>query len=291
MKTMAYETINVTKITPKIGAEISGVDISSELTDQQFDEIHRAFLENQVVVFRNQKLSVDQHKAFGKRFGDLHIHPASPNKIEGHPEILVIKADENSKIVAGEGWHSDVSCDLCPPLGSLLYMHQTPASGGGDTLFLSGYAAYDKLSEPMKNFLSQLTAVHDGDHVYRGRYGLNDNNKTYPSAEHPVIRTHPETLRPTIFVNRGFTTHIPQLSSIESKRLLEMLYDYQEDENFQCRIKWEPNTLVFWDNRCVQHRAMWDYFPNRRYAHRVTVVGDRPYFKRQDEIVHANAAE
>lgn len=276
---MDYQSIKLRTLTPTIGAEISGVDLGGEIGNQQFQEIHDALLNHQVIFFRDQQLTPEQHKDFGRRFGRLHIHPASNNVLENHPEILIIKADAKSKRVAGEVWHSDVSCDPEPPLGSILYMHQPAENGGGDTMFANMYAAYEKLSDPMKRFLAGLTAVHDGEHVYRGRYGMTDTGKTFPRSEHPIVRTHPETGRQALFVNRGFTTHIPQLNRNESDALLAMLYDHAETPEFQCRFKWEKNSIAFWDNRAVMHHAMWDYFPFSRYAHRVTISGDRPFYR------------
>jgi len=276
---MGYQSIDVRTLTPSIGAEIFGIDLGGEISNQQFQEIHDAFLKHVVIFFRDQKLTPDQHKAFGRRFGKLHIHPASPGKIEGHPEILVIKADANSKHVAGEGWHSDVSCDLEPPLGSILYMHQPPENGGGDTMFANMYVAYEKLSETMKRIVESLTAVHDGEHVYRGRYGINDAGKVFPRAEHPMVRTHPETGRKALFVNRGFTTHIKGMHRNESDALLNMLYEHAETPEYQCRFKWQAGSVAFWDNRAAMHHAMWDYFPMSRLAHRVTVCGDKPFYR------------
>ena len=136
---MGYQTIEVRKLTPAIGAEISGVDLSRPLGNQQFQEVHDALMENLVIFFRDQELTHDQHKDFGRRFGELHIHPTSIRTESAHPEILVIKADETSKFVAGEEWHSDVSCDPEPPMGSILYMKQLPPDGGGNTLFANMY--------------------------------------------------------------------------------------------------------------------------------------------------------
>src|SRR5215210_7544345 len=158
---MAYQTIDVRKLTPTIGAEIFGVDLAKPLGNQQFQEVHDALMDNLVVFFRDQKMSIDQHKDFGRRFGPLHTHPNAPIAFKDHPEILVIKADEKSKHVAGEEWHSDVSCDAEPPMGSILYMYEPAANGGGDTMFASMYAAYDALSESMKRYLEGLTAIHD----------------------------------------------------------------------------------------------------------------------------------
>jgi len=132
---MVFETIEVRKTTPTIGAEIFGIDLSRQLSNRQVDEIHQALMDNLVIFFRDQNLTVGQHKAFGAGFGKLHIHPNAPKGLPDHPEILVIKADENSKRVAGEAWHSDVSCDETPPMGSILYIHEVPRDGGGDTMF------------------------------------------------------------------------------------------------------------------------------------------------------------
>jgi taurine dioxygenase len=276
---MSQTAIEVRPLTPTIGAEIFGVDLGGEISNQQYDAIHEALLRHVVIFFRDQKMTPEQHKAFGRRFGKLHLHPASPNLLEGHPEILLIQANEKSKRVAGEVWHSDVSCDPEPPMGSILYMHETPANGGGDTMFANMYTAFETLSAPMQRFLEGLSAVHDGEHVYRGRYGWNDSGKTYPRSVHPVVRTHPETGRKALFVNRGFTTAIEGLNRDESDALLEMLYDHAETPEYQCRFKWQPGSVAFWDNRAAIHHAMWDYFPHSRRAHRVTICGDRPFYR------------
>jgi taurine dioxygenase len=275
---MAYVSIQVDKLTPHTGAEIRGVDLAQPLDERTFKEIHDALIDNGVIFFRDQRLTPDQQKAFGRLFGELHMHPAAPSLLEGHPEILVIHADETSKHVAGENWHSDVSCDREPPMGSILYMHELPPVGG-DTLFASMYAAYEALSEPMKRFLEPLTAWHEGEHVYRGRYGVNDTGKVFPRAEHPVIRTHPVSGRKALFVNSGFTTRIAQLKRAESDAVLQFLYRHIETPELHCRFRWQVNSVAFWDNRCVQHHAMWDYFPQRRHGHRVTIKGDAPFYR------------
>src|SRR5215467_12448184 len=151
-----YDTITVDKLTPIIGAEIGGVDLSQPLGNQTFEEIHRALAENQVIFFRDQHISEQQHLDFGRGFGKLHVHPAAPHA-PGHPELMIIHADENSPRANGEGWHSDVSCDPEPPMGSILYIRQCPPRGG-DTLFANMYAAYDALSDRMKAYLDGLTA-------------------------------------------------------------------------------------------------------------------------------------
>jgi taurine dioxygenase len=275
---MPYASIQVDKLTPHVGAEIHGVDLARPLDERTFKEILDALVDNGVIFFRDQRLTPDHQKAFGRLFGELHVHPAAPSLLPGHPEILVIHADEKSKHVAGENWHSDVSCDPEPPMGSILYMQELPPVGG-DTLFASMYAAYDALSEPMKRFLEPLTAIHDGEHVYRGRYGVDDAGRVFPKAEHPVIRTHPVSGRKALFVNGGFTTRIRQLSRSESDAVLQFLYRHVETPEFHCRFRWRVDSVAFWDNRCVQHHAMWDYYPQRRHGHRVTIKGDRPYYR------------
>ena len=275
---MPYVSIQVDKLTPHAGAEIRGVDLSQPLDERTFKEIHDALIDSGVIFFRDQHLTPEQQKAFGRLFGELHMHPAAPRELTDHPEILVIHADEKSKHVAGENWHSDVSCDLEPPMGSILYMHELPPVGG-DTLFASMYAAYEALSEPMKRLLEPLTALHEGEHVYRGRYGVDDTGKTFPKAEHPVVRTHPVSGRKALYVNGGFTTRIVQLKRPESDALLQFLYRHIETPEFHCRFRWQVNSIAFWDNRCMQHHAMWDYYPQRRHGHRVTIRGDKPFYR------------
>src|SRR5207344_3232789 len=190
-----YETIGVDKLTPIIGAEIGGVDLAKPLSNRTVDEIHRALAENIVIFFRDQHITPDQHLAFGRLFGELHVHPAAPHEA-GKPELMIIHADKESPRANGEGWHTDVSCDVEPPMGSILYIKTCPPKGG-DTLFASMYAAYEALSDRMKRYLEGLTAIHDGEPSYRGTYAnfCVADKPTYPRAEHPVIRTHPVTGR------------------------------------------------------------------------------------------------
>jgi taurine dioxygenase len=270
-----YDTITIDKLTPIIGAEIGGVDLAVLLGNRQIDELHRALAENLVIFFRDQHLTEDQHLAFGRLFGDLHIHPAAP-AAPGRPELMIIHADKDSPRANGEGWHSDVSCDTAPPMGSILYIRQCPPRGG-DTLFASMYAAYDALSDRLKAYLDGLTAEHTGEH-YRGQYanyGIADKPE-YPRAEHPVVRTHPVTGRKALYVNKGFTRRILGIPLDESAAILDYLYEHMANPLFQCRFRWRENSIAFWDNRCVQHHAMWDYWPHTRSGHRVTVCGDRP---------------
>jgi taurine dioxygenase len=271
-----YETISVDKLTPIIGAEISGVDLSKPLGNATFSEIQRAFAENLVIFFRGQHLTAEQHLAFGQRFGSLHIHPAAPHA-PGHKALMIIRADENSPRANGEGWHSDVSCDAEPPMGSILHIQTCPPIGG-DTLFANMYAAYDALSDRMKTYLAGMTALHDGEEVYRGTYanlGVADR-PAYPRADHPVVRTHPVTGKKCLYINRGFTRRLNFVPGDESAGLLRYLFEHMENPLFQCRFRWSENAVAFWDNRAAQHRAMWDYWPHTRAGHRVTVAGDVP---------------
>jgi taurine dioxygenase len=271
-----YETISVDKLTPIIGAEIDGVNLAGPISNRQMDEVHRALAENLVIFFRDQHLTPEQHLAFGRNFGDLHIHPAAPHA-PGHEELMIIHADKDSPRANGEGWHSDVSCDPEPPMGSILYIKTCPPKGG-DTLFANMYAAYDALSDRMKVYLDGLLAVHDGEENYRGTYknfGVADK-PVYPRAEHPVVRTHPVTGKKALYVDRGFTRRILGVPRDESHGILNYLWTHMENPLFQCRFRWQPNSVAFWDNRCVQHRAMWDYWPHTRSGFRVTVAGDRP---------------
>lgn len=271
-----YERIVVDRLTPVIGAEISGVDLAEPVAEETMEEIRRALAENLVVFFRDQRMSPAQHLAFGRRFGELHVHPAAPH-VAGMPELMVIRADANSTRANGEGWHSDVSCDEEPPMGSILHIRECPPHGG-DTLFASMYAAWESLSDRMKAYLEGMRAVHDGEHVYRGLYanlGVADK-PSYPRAEHPVVRVHPVTGRKALYVNAGFTTRLLGVPRDESDAVLAYLFRHAENPLFQCRFRWRADSVAFWDNRCAQHRAMWDYWPHVRQGHRVTVKGERP---------------
>ncbi len=269
---MADGPLEIVPLTARIGAEIHGVDLTRP-THRQLEEIADALAAHQVIFFRDQHLDHDSHKAFGRAFGELAIHPGVPG-LADQPEIVAIHADADSKGVAGENWHSDLTCNAEPPMGSILYIHTTPPVGG-DTLFASMYAAYDALSPKMKAYLEGLTAVHDGDHVYRPLFP--DLDKRYPCNTHPVVRTHPVTGRKGLFVNASYTTRIVDVSKEESDAVLGYLYAHCANPNFHVRFQWRPHSVAFWDNRCTQHLAVWDYFPATRSGFRVTVVGDKPF--------------
>ncbi len=268
-----YRALDVRKITPAIGAEVYGVDLTQPLSDQVFAELQEALLENLVIVFRDQAINEVQQIQFARRFGKLYLHPQPKVRLEGFPEIIVIHVDEKSTHIPGENWHSDASYEPAPPWGTMLHLIEAP-SVGGDTLFANMYRAYETLSDGMKRFLAGLTAIHDRD-FFDGKtaaaYG--GGASTNRRAEQPVIRPHPVTGRPVIFVNPQYTTRIVQLKPAESDAVLRFLFEHCQSPEFQVRVRWRPHSIAFWDNRCTWHKAIFDYFPQRRHGLRC-VIGD-----------------
>ncbi len=272
--------INVKPYAPNIGGVVTGVDLSKDISDYEQNFIKEAFHKYQVLFFQEQlEISPENHIKLGKCFGDLHIHPAAP-KMKSFPEIFEIHTHKDSKISNGaEEFHSDVSCDTEPPLGTMLQLHILPQYGG-DTMFSNMYMAYDSLSKPMQNFLNGLRASHESEHFYRNRYEKQDQlepKKKYPSAIHPIVRTHPETKKKALYINKFFTTRIEGLSKQESKLILEYLFNHCEKTDFQIRYRWNKNDMAFWDNRCTLHKAIWDYHPMERKGRRVTIKGTIPF--------------
>lgn len=275
---MQKTRFNTQMMAPGIGVEVLDIDVKA-LSNEEFAEIRRLWVENLVIFFRDQNLTPAQLVAFSERFGKSFI---SYNKRIHHPEypeIAVLLADENSTNAVGDLWHSDGSGDPEPPMASLFYMRETAPFGGGDTLFASTQMAYDSLSESMKTYLESLTAIHDRLHAMRtatGAYAQKSEDNA-PVTEHPVVRTHPETGRKGLFVNRAYTSHIVQLKKAESDALLAFLFDHIEQPLNQCRFKYANGSIALWDNRSAHHLALFDYFPHRRLAHRIMIAGDRPY--------------
>jgi len=271
-----YRRIQVAPCTPVIGAEISGIDLGQPLDAEVVAELRRALLDHLVIFFRDQKIGVDSHKALGRHFGDLHVHPGAT--LPGNDaELTRIHADANSKIVAGEGWHSDLTCDPVPPMGSILHMHILPDCGG-DTMFTSAYAAYEGLSAKMKAYLEGMTAHHDGQRVFGPAYANRPGgaNLTFPKADHPIVCRHPETGRRLLFVNPEYTSHINGVSRDESRAILDYLYAQIGQPQYSMRFRWQPYSMAFWDNRAAQHIAIWDYFPAVRTGFRVTIKNSVP---------------
>jgi taurine dioxygenase len=270
-----YQQISVRPLTPVIGAEVSGIDLSRKPSEEQLAELRHAFLTHHVLVFRDQRLTPSDHKRFARCFGELRRQQRAAGD-DRDPEILDIRADQDSTFVDGNDWHTDGTADAEPSLGSMLYMTEPPAIGsGGDTMFANMHLAYEMLSPTMRGFLDGLTAVHDGLVPWKGYPPPADY--VVPKSEHPVVARHPDTGRRLLFVNPGFTTHIVGLSAEESRALLDLLFNLVATKPLlSCRVHWTPNTLVFWDNRCTQHHAIWDYYPHSRYGQRVTINGSRP---------------
>lgn len=276
--TLDTGTLDVRPMTPAIGAEILNIDLGAPDIGARVPEIRAALLKYGVIFFRDQKLTQEQHIAFARQFGELEIHPATP-KDQPNPEVLRIAHGPDSR-GSENNWHSDVTWRECPSLGSILLAREVPECGG-DTLFANMHLAYERLSEEMKRFCEGLTAVHDIARVFAKRLNKapQDLHDKYPPMRHPVIRTHPETGERAIYVNTGFTSHIEGLSDKESRWLLDHLYATAADVEIQCRFRWRAGSVAFWDNRVCQHLAVSDYFPACRVMERVTVAGDKPYFK------------
>ena len=277
--TRRTDSITIHPLNPVIGAELRGIDLSKNPTDEEIARIRAALNEHQVIFFRDQEITPEQQLAFGRRFGELHVHPAVRGKPRSEwTEVLPVHADQSTTRIVGDKWHTDVSCDEKPPYASILHLSIVPESGG-DTLFSSMSAAYEALSDSMKQMLGSLTATHDGAPNYadRARRDRNvDQNRVNPVAVHPVITTHPFSRRKTIYVNSVFTVRINELTEAESKAILEFLFAHVTRPDFQCRFRWRRNSVAFWDNRAVQHYAVWDYYPAVRSGQRVTIRGDRP---------------
>ena len=242
-------------LSPTIGAELHGVDLRDELSDDTIAEIRNALLRWKVVFFRDQHITTDQHIEFARRFGELEIHPATP-KSAAHPEVLRITHGPESR-GRENNWHSDVTWREAPSLGSVLRAIEVPPVGG-DTLFADMELAYESLSPAMQQWVCTLTATHDIARVFAGRLGktAEELHEKYPPQHHPVVRTHPETGRRSLYVNTGFTTHIDGLSPKESDWLLAHLYSQAAVPERQCRFRWAPDSIAFWDNRSCQHLSL-----------------------------------
>lgn len=271
-----YRRIAPAPLSPTIGAEIGGLALAEAMDDETLVEVRRALLEFKVIFFRDQDLTPQQHVAFARRFGDLETHPFVPHR-DGFPEVMVLQ--KSDRIGGYENvWHSDVTWRLRPSLGSVLLAREVPAVGG-DTLFADMYAAYDGLDDDLRVSLDGLRAVHDFTRTFGlmlSAEELAKKREEFPPAEHPVVRTHPETGRKGLYVNAAFTSHVVGLEPAESRRLLGRLYQQATVPEYQCRFRWRPHSVAFWDNRAVQHYAASDYYPHRRLMERVTVVGDTP---------------
>jgi taurine dioxygenase len=279
---MCTMAITVEPVTGTVGAEVRGVDLSSPLGEDTVVEIWQAFLSHHVLFFRDQDLSPEAQMRFGRRFGDLDTHPF----VEGmdvYPEVIEVVTEPDDRFNFGGGWHSDVTFLDEPDLGSILYAVDVPARGG-DTLFANQHAAYDALSDTMKQLLDGLFACHSAGPQY-GEGGLSTRSQSMKTksadradrvVRHPLVRTHPETGRKALYVNPAFTVGIDGMRADESAALLEFLFAHAVREPFTCRFRWSPGSVAMWDNRSVEHYALYDYRGSRRLMRRVTIKGDRP---------------
>jgi taurine dioxygenase len=265
--------VEIRRIAGALGAEILGIDLSRDFPKE---EIGRAFLEHQVVFFRDQKLDPAQFMAFASAMGKPIEYPFVKG-IAGFPEVIEVKKLEHERHNFGGIWHSDTAYLDEPPMGSMLLAREVPPVGG-DTLFASQYLAYEALSSEMKKLLSGLKAVNSSSKadVTRTREDMAKEHLRKYQAEHPVIRTHPDTGRKALYVNFGHTVRFAGMTEEESAPLLEFLFRHQVKPEFTCRFQWRVGSLAFWDNRCAQHNPVNDYHGHRRVMHRITLAGDRP---------------
>lgn len=285
----AHQVFDVRRLPGPFGAEVVGLDLSVPLANEDFARIHRAHLEHHVLVFRDQRITPDEHVRFSQRFGPLQIHVQRKFQLAGHPPVLVVSnIRENGEPIglgdAGHFWHSDLSYKEWPSLGSLLHAQELP-SEGGDTLFADQHAAYEALPSALKARIDKMQAEHS----YLARYDeLRARNPWRPALTqaqidevrpviHPVVRTHPETGRKALFVSEHFTTRILGLAESDSRLLLQELFAASTQPRLQYRHRWQPHDLVFWDNRSVVHLAAGTPDHLRRKLYRTTIEGDRPY--------------
>lgn len=270
-----YQRLRLRPCSPTIGAEVLDLDLRDTLDEGMWDELDRALLEWKVLFFRDQQITGEQHRDFARRWGPLEVHPfLASGEV---PEV--VRFDKGADEVGYENiWHSDVSWRLEPSLGSVLRC-LVPASLGGDTLFADMYEAYDGLDDTTKERIDGLIAVHD----FAASFGLRlepdrlaEMREQYPPAFHPVVRTHPRTGRKLLYVNEIFTTEIVGMTADEGRALIRTLAATARVPEYQCRFQWTAGSVAFWDNRCTQHYAASDYFPQRRVMERATIVGERP---------------
>ena len=277
LNSLQFDHFDVRLMSATIGAELSGIDLTSELSDAAIAEIRRALIEFKVIFFRDQAIDAETHVAFAKRFGELEIHPFIQANSK-HKELVHFAKSAN---VGGyeNGWHSDVSWRATPSMGAVLHAVEVPPSGG-DTLFSDMAAAYEGLDQETKDKIDGMVAVHD----YTKAFGhmVSDEQKAetqakFPPVEHPVVRTHPESGKKLLYVNQFFVDHLVGVSEQESIELMKKLCRQAELVEYQVRFRWEKDSIAFWDNRAVQHYAASDYWPDVRVMERASIIGDKPF--------------
>ena len=278
---MADHSLQIQPIAGALGAEIAGVDLAADLDERTVAAIRRAWLDHLVIFFRGCELPPERLLAFARRFGKVVEYPFITG-IEGFPLITPVVKLEHERVNFGGLWHTDTAYLEHPPMGTMLVAREVPPHGG-DTLFANMYLAYERLSPGMRRLLHELVAVNSSAKADvtktredRIRDGARPDAQRDYAAEHPVVRTHPETSRKALYVNPGHTVRFKDMSEAESAPLLNYLFAHQQRPEFTCRFRWEKGSLAFWDNRCAQHNPINDYHGFRRVMHRVTLAGDRP---------------
>lgn len=273
--------ISVRRLSPHVGAEVSGIDLAAVPGEAEARQIGRLLAEHGVLVFRDQDITAQQQIDFGRCFGELLVHPFKRDH-SGPPELMIMDVGGDRPPLQTDIWHADETYRQAPPMGTILRAKILPPLGG-DTLFVNMAQAYQGLSERMKAYVAGLEAEHDlgffRDLLPRdaeGRRKLRQLEDLFPTPVHPVVALHPVTRVPVLYVNRQFTTRILGLKELESRAILDFLFRQADTPEYQLRLTWRPNTVAFWDNRLVQHYAPHDYLPERRYMERVTIAGDRP---------------
>ena len=274
--------LKVKPISRALGAELSNVDLGA-LSAEVLQAVDQALLKHQVLFFRNQNISHQNHLDFARHWGDVQTHPAYPT-VAGFPEITVLENDPDNEPKI-EQWHTDITFRPEPPLGSILRAVVVPPTGG-NTEFLSMIAAYEALPAGLQQELAGLEAEHSFEFGFKeslaepgGRERLAQAVIDNPPVRHPMVRTHPVSGRQSLFVNSLFTTHIVGMAAEESRQLLDELFNHMEKPEFRVSFQWQPNSIAFWDNRCTQHRPINDYWPAHRRMERITIKGDRPFYQ------------
>ena len=270
------------KLSPELGAEISGIDLSKDFNEEIQNKIYDDLINYKVLFFREQNITPQFHVEFAKSFGSIEEpHPVYPH-VDGFPEIVLLENDKNHPPDTDE-WHTDVTFKNDPPFASILYSKIIPEVGG-DTLWSSLSKIYDALPNELKAQIENLRAIHDMG-SFRNNY-MNDDNRessvklnkgfeAFGNAVHPVVQVHPISSEKFLYINPSFTSQIVGMTTTDSNNLLSYLFNFMSKPEFQIRFKWTPDTLVIWDNRCTMHYAIGDYMPNKRVMHRVTVLNDR----------------
>ncbi len=265
-----YQALTVTRCSPHIGAEVGNIDLTRPLSELDLAELKRAFTDHLVLFFRDQKLSFEDHARLGEYFGSLGSHSGvqTHSKESDDPRVRRFHFDETTMgEISGNAWHSDQTCSPFPPMASILYMHTVPPNHGGDTIFISMYAAYDALSDRMKDYLDGMTALHDGVLIF---------GAGTPRTDHPVVVRHPEAGKKSLFINGGDMRWLNGVPREEGAGIVRFLVQHCRSPEFSFRFRWQPHSVAFWDNRCANHYAINDYFPEVRSGYRVQIEGDTP---------------